>query len=83
MQLGIGVAFWILPRFATGHRYGRESLGWIGYVMFNTGLIAFILSAWIDAPELPFIGRGLELGGVVCFAVMLWPRVKAFAVPTA
>jgi heme/copper-type cytochrome/quinol oxidase subunit 1 len=82
MQLGMGIAFWIMPRFATAPRYGREALGWIAYTLLNAGLSAFILSAWIDAPVLPFIGRALEMAAVVCFAVMIWPRVKAMALPT-
>ncbi len=81
MQLGMGVAFWILPRFTTAPRYGRERLGWLAYVLLNAGLLIFVLSAWVGGAALPFVGRALELAAVVAFVVLIWPRVKAFNTP--
>jgi heme/copper-type cytochrome/quinol oxidase subunit 1 len=79
MQLAMGVAFWILPRFTTAPRYGRERLGWLAFALINAGLLLVILSAWVSGAVLPFAGRALELAAVASFAVMIWPRVKAFA----
>ena len=28
LQLGMGIAFWILPRFSQEPRYGHQPLGW-------------------------------------------------------
>lgn len=81
MQLGMGVAFWILPRFTTEPRYGRVRLGWLAYTLLNGGLLVFVASTWISGAALPFVGRALELAAVACFAVMIWPRVKAFNTP--
>ncbi|MCC6802964.1 MAG: hypothetical protein IT319_08770 [Anaerolineae bacterium] len=79
MQLAMGVAFWILPRFTTEPRYGRERLGWLAYGLLNAGLLLFVLSRWIPLTWLPLAGRLLEMAAVVAFVVMIFPRVKAFA----
>ena len=82
IQLAFGVAFWILPRFPQAPRYGRERLGWLGFGLINSGLLLVVSSAWISAVWLPFVGRALELAGVISFAVMIWPRVKAYGLPS-
>lgn len=79
MQLAMGVAFWVLPRFSTALRYGNERLGWLAYGLLNGGLIIFVAGAWINGTWLSLVGRALELLAVVCFAVMIWPRVKALS----
>lgn len=78
IQLAFGVAFWILPRFPQPPRYGHERLGWLGYGLINSGLLLVVLSTWIALIWLPFVGRALELAGVISLTVMIWPRVKAF-----
>ncbi len=75
--VGMGVACWVVPRFSTSPRYGREQFGWLAYVLFNIGTLIFILSIWADVVWLPFAGRALELMAVVSFILMIWPRVKA------
>ena len=82
MQLAMGVAFWVLPRFSVAPRYGRERLGWLAYVLLNTGLILFAADTWIYEAWLSLGGRALELSAVVCFVVMIWPRVKALSQPS-
>jgi hypothetical protein len=77
MQLAMGVAFWILPRFSTAPRHGNERLGWLAYLLLNSGLTMFVADVWLDGAWLSFVGRTLELSAVVCFSVMIWPRVKA------
>lgn len=79
MQLAMGVAFWVLPRFSTVLRYGNERLGWLAYLLLNGGLIIFVAGAWTNGTWLLLVGRSLELSAVVCFAVMIWPRVKALS----
>lgn len=82
IQLAMGVAFWVLPRFSQAPRYGRERLGWLAYGLFNAGVLVVILSTWIALGWLPLAGRLLELAGVISFAVMIFPRVKALSLPT-
>lgn len=79
MQLAMGVAFWVLPRFSVAPRYGRERLGWLAYILLNGGLHIFVVGAWLNGEWLLLVGRALELSAVACFTVMIWPRVKALS----
>ena len=83
IQLAMGVAFWIMPRFPSAPKYGRVWLGWLAYALLNAGLIAFVLSGWVGSDWLPFVGRALELAAVTAFAALIFPRVKAFNLPSA
>ncbi|MCA0456931.1 MAG: cbb3-type cytochrome c oxidase subunit I [Chloroflexi bacterium] len=81
MQLALGVAFWILPRFTHEPRYGSLRRGWLGYGLLNVGILLVILAPWIPhAAALHPIGRLLEVLAAITFATALWPRVKAFGV---
>lgn len=79
MQLAMGVAFWILPRFSTGARYGSERLGWAAYTLLNGGLALFFIATLTNTAWLLLAGRLLEFAAVICFAVMIFPRVKALS----
>lgn len=78
VQLAMGIAFWILPRFTRAPRYGREGLGWFAYLMLNTGLAVVVVNTWLGIDWLPFLGRALELIAVGAFAAMMWRRVKPY-----
>ncbi|MEO8392649.1 MAG: cbb3-type cytochrome c oxidase subunit I [Chloroflexota bacterium] len=82
VQLAMGVAFWVLPRFSIAPRYGHERLGWLAFVLLNTGVIVFAVGVWSSKTALSFTGRIFELSAVVSFAMMIWPRVKAMALPS-
>lgn len=74
MQLVMGVAFWIVPRYTTSPRYGKTHQAWIAFVMFNIGLwLVLIQHTWLI-----FIGRAVMLVAVVLFVVYLFPRVKPY-----
>jgi hypothetical protein len=80
IQLAMGVAFWIIPRFTGINRYGRVWLAWGAFVCINAGVILVVASFIV--PELAGLtlrGRLLETLAVVLFAVHIWPRVKPFA----
>ena len=79
MQLAMGVAFWVLPRFSKKPRYGNERIGWLAYALLNGGLSIFVIGALTNGAWLSFLGRALELTSVICFATMIWPRVKALS----
>jgi hypothetical protein len=81
-QLAMGVAFWVLPRFTSERRYGRENFGWASYVLFNSGVVVTAVAYWINATS-TLIGYLLALCGVVSFAVMIWSRVKPLSGFTA
>ena len=55
MQLAMGVAFWILPRFSRGSARGNESLAWTAYVLLNVGVLSVGVGQWLGAPPaVPF-----------------------------
>lgn len=75
LQLAMGVAFWILPRFQNARP--RAGLAWAAYLLLNLGIGVVAASVFlVTAPALTFWGRLLEVGAVVTFALHAWPRVK-------
>jgi predicted Kef-type K+ transport protein len=77
LQLAMGIAFWILPRFSHEPRYGTQRYGWIAYVLINVGVLSVGLGGWLAiSPFIPLAGRALELAAVIFFLLHAWPRVK-------
>jgi len=81
LQLAMGIAFWILPRFSREPRYGNQRLGWIAYGLLNLGLLSAGVGAWVGAPPIVVLsGRLFELAAVVCFALHAWQRIRPIGV---
>lgn len=80
MQLAMGVAFWIMPRFPGERKYGIEWLAWLAFALINLGVLTVAASAWAGSVGnvIALVGRGAELGAALAFAVHIWPRIKAF-----
>ncbi|MCB0275293.1 MAG: hypothetical protein KDI06_10795 [Calditrichaeota bacterium] len=80
LQLVMGVAFWIMPKYSAEPIRGRESLGWAALGFINTGILlkcgAALAFPW---PILNALAVALKLVAIVFFVRMMWPRVKAFA----
>lgn len=77
LQLGMGIAFWILPRFSREPRYGRQTFGWLAYGLLNIGVLSVGVGQWLAAPTIiMFIGRVAEALAVISFAAHAWPRIK-------
>ncbi len=77
LQLVMGIAFWILPRFSQEPRYGHQRLGWIAYLLLNVGVLSAGVGQWLNAPPIiPWAGRVAELLAVAFFVRYVWPRVK-------
>jgi hypothetical protein len=75
VQLAMGVAFWILPRF--GGSRGGAAPAWIALFLFNAGVLLAGLGPSLGGPAvLSFLGRLLEAGGALAFGVHAWPRIK-------
>jgi hypothetical protein len=75
LQLALGMAFWILPRW--GGSRGNEAPAWAAYGLLNSGVLLAGGGAWLGAPAaLLAAGRALELLAVLAFVVHAWPRVK-------
>jgi hypothetical protein len=80
VQLAMGVAFWILPRFSKGPLRGDERLSWFAFLLINIGILAVALGGFLDAQWLVFTGRVMETIALALFAVGHWRRVKAHGV---
>jgi len=79
VQLAMGVAFWILPRFSSSR--GNEKAAWLAFVLLNVGVWLAGLGPLLGAPpEISFMGRLAEVGAGAAFALHAWPRVKPLSV---
>jgi hypothetical protein len=81
LQLAMGVAFWILPRYLYGAARGDERLVWLAYVLLNAGVLSAGLGAWLGLPAgVVLAGRTAEVLAALLFALQAWPRVKPHGV---
>lgn len=79
VQLALGVAFWILPRFRTGAERGREGFAWLSFGLLNTGVLAAAVGQAIGpASTVPLLGHAAEALAAAAFSLHAWPRMKAF-----
>lgn len=84
VQFGVGVAYWIFPRFdATGDR-GASRWWWVGYVCLNGGVcaaaahdpVALFVSSMGHA--LAIVAGILYIGAAIGLVIPLWQRVLPF-----
>lgn len=83
IQLAMGVAFWILPRFSGEGRYGNTRLIRTAFVLFNLGIVSAALGGWAGMSWLILGGRVTQLAAAASFALGIWPRVKPLTVASA
>ncbi|HEX7336904.1 MAG TPA: hypothetical protein VF252_06825 [Gemmatimonadales bacterium] len=82
VQLALGVAFWVLPRFRTGPERGRVELAWLAYGLLNLGVLAAAIGqAAALPPAVSVLGRAAEALAAAAFSLHAWPRVKMFGTP--
>jgi cbb3-type cytochrome oxidase subunit 1 len=74
VQLTLGVAFWILPRFAGGASRGNEALAWAAFWLVNAGTLLSGLGQALGLAST--LGRVLEASAAVAFGIHAWRRVK-------
>lgn len=74
LQLAMGVAYWILPRFQTKRR--RERWAWSAFILLNGGCWLVVLGSWSDLPSIILAGRLAETSAILAFVIHAWPRVK-------
>ncbi len=80
LQLVMGVAYWILPRFSSARPRGAEWPVLLSIFLLNAGILLVVLTELALAPpEFQIFGRMMEAGAAFAFAVHAWPRIKAFA----
>jgi hypothetical protein len=78
VQLAMGVAFWILPRFRTGPERGDERPALLAFLLLNAGVVAAAVGGIGTLSALSLGGRCGEALAAVAFAAHAWPRVRFF-----
>lgn len=79
LQLTLGVAYWIFPRYIEGKPRGNPALAWLIFGLMNAGIllqtahIVLWLPGWTS-----LLARILELGSVVAFVALHWNRVVSY-----
>lgn len=76
VQLAMGVAFWILPRFSSSSPRGNEKLVWAAFVLLNTGIFFVVIQSFFGVNGFALTGRIMELLGLAAFAAGNWKRIK-------
>ena len=76
VQLAMGVALWILPRFGARGPARGETWSWAAWALWNSGIVFVIVGA-AGAPGVRLIGRLIELGAAIAFGAAVWSRVRA------
>jgi hypothetical protein len=78
VQLALGVAFWILPRFRSGPERGNETPAKVAYVALNLGVLMVGCAGLVGAPSAALLGRAAEMLAAAAFGYHAWPRLKPF-----
>ena len=78
LQLVLGMAFWIFPRFGVGAPRGRENAIWVSFVLLNLGILLVAAQLWV--PLALLVGRLAEAAGLLIYIAGSWGRVKPLAV---
>jgi len=77
IQLAIGMAYWILPRYRGGSR-GNETVLWITVGLLNLGIWTVTFIGLLNLPgQWLAIGRLLEGIAAALFAFQVWKRIRA------
>ncbi len=74
-QLALGVAFWILPRFASAQPRGNERWSWAAFFLLNMGIALYSVSVYANPTGLGTGARFLELLGFLAYLIGNWRRV--------
>jgi hypothetical protein len=78
VQLVMGVAYWIFPRFGMSLAARRIEPGaWVAFGLLNGGVWAVALGSALAAPAwLMLAGRGAEVAAVALMVATIWARVR-------
>ena len=76
VQLAMGVALWILPRFGARGPGRGAAWSWVAWALWNGGIV-FVVAGAGGAPVVQLIGRLIELGAAIAFGAAVWSRVRA------
>jgi hypothetical protein len=76
LQLVMGVAYWMLPRFGAERRH--EAAAAAAYFLINVGIFLFTAAQMLNNSNLTVLGNTSEVLAVFCFMIHAWPRIKPF-----
>jgi cbb3-type cytochrome oxidase subunit 1 len=75
LQLAMGVAYWILPRFQ--QQRGNAVAAWAAFWLLNAGVVLAIVAVLLPAHGWSAaLGRLFDAGAAAAFAANAWPRIK-------
>lgn len=79
IQLTLGVAYWILPRYLSGNKRGNtlaaNSMVWT----LNAGILFVIAGSLTQkVSELKLVGRSFELLAMLIFISLHWKRIVTY-----
>ncbi len=78
IQLVMGVAYWIFPRFGmTPRARGREGLAWLALALLNGGVWMTCLGMLRDQSTVTIVGRMIEVLAAAVMALNVWTRTRA------
>ena len=80
VQLAMGVAFWILPRFRSSPSRGNVNYVRGALFLLNAGIVMVAIQPLIGANWLSLTGRILETSAILLFIMTSWRRVKPLEV---
>ena len=76
VQLTMGVAFWILPRYWQRARRPRQGSVYLAWLLLNVGIWLVVAGTAVGTGRwLLFAGRAAETGAIVAFILHSWPRI--------
>ena len=76
LQLAMGVAFWILPRFWQKPQRPKKVLAEIAFALLNLGIWLVVAGTTFRAGKwILFLGRSVEVMAVLCFVGHSWQRI--------
>lgn len=76
VQLTMGVAFWILPRYWKYPRRPNEIYARIAFILLNLGIWFVVAGTTFHAGQgILLIGRVIEVSAIVFFALHSWKRI--------
>lgn len=76
VQIAMGVAFWILPRYWQKPHRGNESLVQIAFILLNLGIWLVVVSSTTLSNRWGIlVGRLFEIAAVIFFAYHAWKRI--------
>lgn len=76
VQLTMGVAFWILPRYWQKPARPRVASAQTAFVLLNLGIWLVVAGTTFQAGRWQlFLGRAAEVGAVILFSLHTWKRI--------